>query len=156
MYLNLRIEADLRVPGRDVWHVLNDFGGHYRFNPLIELSPITNGIESGLGAEREVLLYDGSSMMQTILDFDEGRSILVGFTETDLPIRKATARFTVEPEDREFCHVRIDVAYEPKWGPVGVALGFLVKPMIRYRYNLVMRGLEYYVTTGRVVANQVQ
>ena len=53
MYLNLRIEADLRVPGRDVWHVLNDFGGHYRFNPLIELSPITNGIESGLGTDGE-------------------------------------------------------------------------------------------------------
>ena len=155
MYLKLRIESDLKAPGRRVWNVLNDFGGHYKFNPLIELSPITNGIEHGLGAEREVQLYDGSSMLQTILDFVEGESMLIGFTETNLPITHATAKFTVEPPDREFCHVRIDVSFEPKLGMVGALIGSIFKPVIRYRYNLVLRGLEYFVRTDSLVRDEV-
>ena len=155
MYLTARIESDLSVPGREVWEVLKDFGGHYRFNPLIELSPITNGITEGLGAEREVQLYDGSSMLQTILDIDEGRSILVGFTESSLPIRSGTAKFTIEPSDQAFCHVRIDVVLEPKYGMLGGVLGLLMKPIVRNRYNLVLRGLKHFVTTGQAVTNRV-
>ena len=155
MYVTLRIESDMCEPGKDVWRVLKDFGGHYRFNPLIELSPITNGIAEGLGAEREVQLYDGSSILQTILDFKEGESILIGFTETSLPIKNATAKFTLTPPDREFCRVFVDLAYEPKLGVVGGLLGTFYKPVLRNRYNLVLRGLRHFVHTGQTVCDSV-
>ncbi len=151
MYLRTSVEADLNVPGSDAWQILKDFGGHYQFNPLIKLSPITNGISNGLGAEREVILYDGSSIRQTILDMEEGVSMLIGFTETDLPIKKATARFTIEPPDQAFCRVSIEITYEPKFGFVGGVLGMLYQPTIRNRYNIVLRGLKHFAATGQAI-----
>lgn len=155
MYLSVNIEAELDHPGREVWRILKDFGGHYRFNPLIELSPITNGIAEGLGAERQVVMYDGSEMLQTILDYDEGESILIGFTETSLPIRNGTARFSIEPADQAFCRLSIEVLFEPKMGAFGAVLGVFYKPIVRQRYNMVVRGLRHFVATGRPVDEDV-
>lgn len=155
MYLKTTITADLGVPGSQAWQVLNDFGGHYQFNPLIQLSPIVNGITHGLGAEREISLYDGSTMRQKILDFEEGESILIGFTETDLPIKNATAKFTIEPPNQKFCRISIDIVYEPKFGVLGGVVGMFLRPSIRQRYHLVLRGLKYFVTTGQTVAGVV-
>lgn len=149
MYLTTSVNADLEIAGSAAWTVLRNFGGHYQFNPLIELSPITNGIESGPGAERQVTLYDGSSIRQTILDYEEGRSILIGFTETDLPIKHATAKFTVDPVDQPFCRVSIDITYEPKYGFFGGLFGILYQPTLRNHYNLVLRGLHHFVSTGQ-------
>jgi hypothetical protein len=151
MYLSTIVEADLGVSGNEAWQVLKDFGGHYQFNPLIQLSPITNGITDGLGAEREIVLYDGSSMRQIILDYVEGESLLIGFTETDLPIKNATAKFTIEPPDQPFCRVSIEITYEPKFGFVGGLMGVFYQPTIRNRYNLVLRGLKHFVSTGQAV-----
>lgn len=148
MYLQTSVQADLEVAGPAAWEVLKDFGGHYQFNPLIRLSPIVNGIPSGLGAEREVVLYDGSCIRQVILDYEEGRSMLIGFTETDLPIHRATAKFTIDPPDQSFCRVTIEITYEPRFGLVGGVLGALYGPTLRNRYNLVLRGLQHFVANG--------
>ncbi len=155
MYHTVSIETDLDVPGRDVWRVLNDFGSHYTFNPLVRLSPITNGIARGPGAEREVVMYDGAIIRQRVLDWDEGRSLLIGFTQTDLPISNATARFSVEPPDQPFCRVRVDVTFEPAYGVLGSMAGYLYRPAIRSRYSLVLRGLKHFVTTGQPVGQRV-
>ena len=149
MYLKVRIDSDFDLPGHEVWQVLKDFGGHYMFNPLIEVSPITNGITEGLGAEREIVMYDGSRMLQKVLDYEEARSMLVGFLETDLPIRMGTARFAIDPVDQPFCNLSIEVTYEPKLGLVGGMLGWLYKPVVRYRYAMILRGLKHFVRTGR-------
>ncbi len=155
MYLNVNITTDLKHPGEEVWHVLKDFGGHYQFNPLIELSPITNGIAEGLGAERLITMYDGSEMLQTILDYEEGRSMLIGFTETSLPINHGTARFTLDPADQDFCRLAVDVQFEPKGGRLGGVLAVIYKPTIRHRYNLIVRGLKHFVATGQAVGQRV-
>lgn len=155
MGLTVNISTRLNVPGADVWRVLGDFGSHYQFNPLIKVSPITNGIESGLGAERRVTMYDGSQMVQRILEYQEGQYMLIGFIETDLPIVSGTARFSIDPPDQPHCVVRVEVNYQPKYGAIGKVLGYFYKPVIRYRYNLVIRGLRYFVSTKQQVGSDV-
>lgn len=147
MYLRTHVETELDVSAAVVWDVLNDFGNYYQLHPLIKLSPITNGIHTGLGAEREVILFDGTSIRQTILDIVEGESMLLGFTESDLPIKHATAKIAIEPPDQTFCRISIDITYEPKYGLVGYMYG----PTLRNRANLMLRGLKHYVNTGEAL-----
>jgi hypothetical protein len=155
VYLGLTVASRLNVPGEKVWSVLKDFGGHYQFNPLIRLSPISNGIEEGLGAEREVYLYDGSVIRQIILDYREGESLLIGTTQSARFIKQATTRYSIEPPDQPFCRVRIDVTYEPKFGLAGGAMGVVYKPTLRSQYGLVLRGLEHFAKTGQVFDERV-
>lgn len=151
MYLRTSVDAELEIAGKHVWDLLIDFSADHQIDSFIKLCPISNGIESGLGAEHEVQLYDGSSIRQTILDYDEGRSLLVGFTQTDLPIKQGTARFVVDPPDQAFCRVSIEITYEPKFGLIGGMFGLCYEPMLRSRYYMVLRGLEKYVTNGYAI-----
>ena len=144
MYLRTHVEAEVDVSAAEVWGVLNDFGNYYQLHPLIKLSPITNGIHNGLGAEREVIFFDGTSIRQTILDIVEGESLLIGFSESDLPIKHATAKIAIEPPDQSFCRISIDITYEPKYGLVG----YIYIPTLRNRASLMLRGLKHFVTTG--------
>jgi hypothetical protein len=146
MYLRTHAEADFSVPAAKVWPVLNNFGQHYQFDPFIEISPITNGIPSGLGAERKVIFYDGTCIRQTILDIVEGESLLIGFTETDLPIKNGTAKFTLVPSDRSFCRVSVEIIYEPKYGVIGGVAGLLFAPTMRIRNNMMLLSLKRFVT----------
>ena len=51
---NVKVKRRLAASEYEVWEVLKDFGGYYRFDPYIQFSPICNDITEGLGAEREV------------------------------------------------------------------------------------------------------
>jgi hypothetical protein len=134
-----------------VWPVLNDFVGHYRFNPYVEYSPIVNGITQGLGSERELRLYDGPVVKQKIIDYEEGRMILVGITESSWPIKRGWTRITLEATGEEACQLEYHLNYVPSLGPLGPLIGLYYKPVFTSQYNVVLRSVEEYVTTGRAI-----
>ena len=155
MYFQLNVNSKLDVPGREVWDVLRDFGGYYRFNPLIKASPIINGISHGVGAERRLELYDGTILRQQILDIEDDESLLISVLDSNLPIHAATARFTVEPVDQPFCSINVDVTFEPRYGPAGIIWGMAMKSSLRSQYNIMFHGLRHYLNSGHTVAEHV-
>jgi hypothetical protein len=149
MQFTVRSESKFEAPGEQVWRVLKDFGGHYQFASLMEVAPIDNGVTEGLGAERELRLYDGTVIRQRILDLEEGRSMLIEIVESSLPIESAVIRIDLGPSDAQICFVAFEITYEPKYGVVGGVVGPLYKPILLSQHNLILRGLEHFVATGK-------
>ena len=135
---NVRVERSLDVPINDVWNVLNDFGGYYRFNPYIEYSPISNGIDEGLGAERELKIVDGPVVKQKIIDYEQGHMILIGITESTWPIKRGWTRIKLEPLGAESCLLSYHFHYVPALGPLAPLLGLYLKPVFRSQYNVLL------------------
>ena len=108
---NVQVQRNMNVPRDRVWNVLKDFGGHYRFNPYVEYSPIINGITQGLGSERELRFYDGPAVKQKIIDYEEGRMILVGITESSWPIKRGWTRVTLEDAGEDACQLDYHLNY---------------------------------------------
>jgi hypothetical protein len=138
-------EHHLRAPGPEVWEILQDFGGHHRFNPFIERSRITNGIPVGLGAEREVVLYDGAVMRQRIVDYQPGQSMIIEVIETDQWVRHYLIEISVRTETTDSCVLSYRVSYKAPFGVLGFPVGLFYKVVLKSRYNHVLRGLERYV-----------
>ena len=148
---NIRVHRDMNVAKDRVWNVLKDFGGHYRFNPYVEYSPIINGIAQGLGAERELRFYDGPVVKQKIIDYEEGRMILVGITESSWPIKRGWTRVTLEDAGEDACQLDYHLNYVPPFGPIAPLIGLYYKPVFTSQCNVVLRSVEEYVETGNPI-----
>jgi hypothetical protein len=145
----------VEAPADEVWRVIGDFGAHYRFNPLIEMSPIVNGIETGVGFEREVRLYDGAIMRQRVVEYVSGESIVLTVVDSGLPLREAAVQMSVATQGERSCRVSIEVTYKLRYSHLGSAMGLSVKPIVKARYALVLRGLRYFVTIGKPVESDI-
>lgn len=143
----IREERCLKVPGQDVWEVLDDFGAHHQFNPFIEESRITNGVPVGEGAERLISLYDGAQMRQRIIDYQPPRSMVIEVVESSEAIRHHLVEISVAPQTAETCVLAYTVSFKAPFGALGYALGLYQKLVLRSRYALVLRGLERYVAS---------
>ena len=151
MYVTLGFEAKIDAPGRRVWALLNDFERTHEFNPFVTISPVRTGDDGGLGAEREVLLYDGSVKHEYVLDVEKDRSILIAVSERNALIKAATARLTVEPPDQNISFLKIELTYEPRFGFLGKLLGLAYKPVLMSQYNHLIRGLNEYLSAHESV-----
>lgn len=132
----------------DVWRVLEDFGHFHRVSPLLECSPITNGIDHGVGAERECVFYDGSTIRERITGVEHGRSLEIAITDSSLPVDHGTVAVRVEPVDATHAQLTFDLMVVPKYGLLGRLLGAIMRPILKSRFNLVIRGIATYLRTG--------
>jgi uncharacterized protein YndB with AHSA1/START domain len=149
----VEVERLLRAPLSSVWDAVKDFGQHHRFNPFIEHSRITNDIPTGEGAEREVRLYDGTVMLQRVVDYQPGESMVIEVIETTHWIRHHLIEVWVQEADSEAsCILACRISFRPPWGPLGLPVGWVYKKVLQSRYNHVLRGLEAFAraqATGR-------
>lgn len=153
----MRFVASKRIaaPARDIWRVLEDFGGFYRVSPLLECSPIINGVTRGVGAERECRFYDGSMIREKITAIQSGRSMELAITGSSLPIHDGRVLVAVEQEDQQHARVTFDATITLKFGLLGRLLGATVmQPVLRSQFNLVLRGIATYLATGETVGRR--
>lgn len=152
---HVRAEMHLEAPQADVWDVLADFGGHYQYNPYVKHSSIINHIPVGVGAEREMQLYDGSVMLQRIMDFDPPKSMAIEIVESDLLIRHYVVQMSVQPVDASVSTLACRVSYMPPFGALGSPLGLIFKPVVLSRVNHVLQGIAHYVRTREPIGNRI-
>jgi len=149
----LKITTSKRIAARagDVWRVLEDFGSFYRVNPLLECSPVVNGVTRGIGAERECKFYDGSMIRERITAVRAGESMEIAITASSLPIRDGRVVIAVVHEDAEHSRVTFDATITLKFGVLGRLLGLVMRPVLTSQFNLVLRGIATYLATGKTV-----
>ena len=151
------VEAELHLdaPHADVWQVVSDFGGHYLYNPYVRHSVTINDIPVGVGAEREVYLYDGSLMLQRIVDFDPAGSMAIEIVESDLLIRHYLLQMSVQAADDNASTLACRVSYLPPFGILGSPLALILKPVILSRVSHMLQGVAHYVRTREPIGNRV-
>jgi hypothetical protein len=149
----LKITTSKRITASvaDVWRLLEDFGNFYRVNPLLECSPVVNGVARGVGAERECQFYDGSTIRERITAVRPGQSMEIAITGSSLPIRDGCVLISVAQADPEHARVTFDATITLKFGVFGRVLGLVMRPVLTSQFNLVLRGIATYLATGKAV-----
>ena len=152
----VNVDRVIDIGADEAWAILDDFGGIYHFHPLVERSPIKNGIGSGLGAERVCHFDDGSQITEEIIDYDAGTSYEVEITDPgNFPLVTAIARLAVEPLTDTKSRVSFKMAFKPKFGPIGWLMGKTVMTrQFRKILGSVLAGLEHHAKTGEVVSRK--
>lgn len=155
----LSYETRIEAPVEQVWDVLSDFAGVWRYSPTVTKSHSTNETDTGVGAERHCdLAFAGTSVEERIVDWQEGRSMDIEIIggEKMPPIKNVLGHFEVEP-DGEGTIVRGSMRYDTKLGPVGwVADRVIVRRKFGNAFGLIFAGLKHYVETGETVTTDVQ
>lgn len=73
----------------EVWAVLSDFGGIYRWDPGVRHSYCTSNIEQGTLATRRCELLNGEDYLdERIIEWIEGESFKVEIYDTNLPLHR--------------------------------------------------------------------
>jgi hypothetical protein len=142
----------VNVPAADIWEVLKDFGSIEKFSPTIKTSSIVNNINSGLGAKRLCTFTDGSSLIEEITDFQEGKGYKMALSEYSLPLKSMNSEMMVKEIDSNSSELYMSTDFVVKAGPLGWLLGFLLmRPLMKGVFMKVMSGLAYHCATGKLV-----
>ncbi|MCG8435349.1 MAG: SRPBCC family protein [Gammaproteobacteria bacterium] len=149
---NAYITREIPISAEKLWNAVDDFGGIYRFHPYVESSKLLGGAQQGKGAMRECRFYDGTRVVEEIVNYQEGRAMEIEIVESSMPLKQAIARleFTVLGVNRTL--VAIQLRFQPKFGPFGWLMAkLMMKPMMNKMLSGLLKGLEDHLTTGRDV-----
>jgi ribosome-associated toxin RatA of RatAB toxin-antitoxin module len=135
-----------------VWSIISDFGGIHRFHSGVESSPIQNGKPSGLGSERECLLYSGQRITEVVSGYREGEWMQVSITKGSLPLNDVIVEFQITKTSEGQSKVDVRMDYHPKYGPMGKLMNTL---LIRKKMSSIMEdllaGLSLHAETGVLI-----
>ena len=142
----------VKVTHNKAWRILSDFGGIHKFHPTVETSPIIHGDETGLGATRRCHFTDGSSVVERVIAWEEGRSYEVELSEFSMPFKSATARLSVAPSGLEKSVLTMEINAVVKYGPLGwLMANLMMRPMMKSMFKKTFRGLESHANTDQVI-----
>jgi len=146
----------VNVSAEKIWQVLADYSGIENFAATIKSSPIVGGVKSGLGAKRKCTFNDGSSLVEEIIDYQEGQGYKMNLSEHSLPLKEMQAQMAVKKIDENSCEIFMAADFVVKGGPLGWLLGALVmRPVMKGVFKKVMSGLAYYSVTGNRIDEEL-
>jgi hypothetical protein len=150
---NVHVNHKINSNPKKIWEVLDKFGGISAYHPLVKTSPIANGVESGLGAERVCHFEDGNSIKERIVEYDAGKSYKVSIIDAGaFPLNEAIATLSVKPISNNESNVSFDMNFKPKFGPMGWLMAkLMMEGQFKKTLSSVLQGLEDHIRTGKVV-----
>ncbi len=146
----------VNVPAAKIWQVLEDFSSVERFATTIKTSPIISDISSGLGAKRLCTFNDGSSLVEEIIEFQEGQGFKMVLSEFSLPLKSMYAEMSVKEIDANTSEIYMSSDFIVKAGPLGWLMGqFIMRPVMKGVFNKLLSGLAYHCVTGKRVGEKL-
>ncbi len=144
------------VPAAKIWQVMGDFSSVEKYATTIKTSPIINDISSGLGAKRLCTFNDGSSLVEEIIEFQEGQGFKMVLSEFSLPLKSMYAEMWVKDTDANSCELHMASDFVVKGGPLGWLMGYVVmRPMMKGVFKKLMSGLAYHAMTGERIGEKL-
>lgn len=144
------------IPASAIWTSLESFGGIEEYSPTIKDSYIVGDQKTGIGAKRRCTFTDGSSVVETIIEYDEGEGYRMELSEFSFPLKYMFADIHVKPIGEQSCEVTMSTDFLVKGGPLGWLMGFvLMRPIMKGAFGKVMSGLAYYSGTGNTVGEKL-
>ncbi|MBV1857723.1 MAG: SRPBCC family protein [Nannocystaceae bacterium] len=110
---------------------------------------------AGVDASRRVEFHDGTSVVETVMQQDEARSVTMALLEAPL-LKKAIVTIRTEKKSAAETEVTFSVDYDVKYGPIGWLMGtVLMKKAFRKIFGVSLGGLAYHLETGNLVTDSV-
>ncbi|NOR70748.1 MAG: hypothetical protein GQ532_13815 [Methylomarinum sp.] len=152
---SVQVTREMNSDTKTIWKFLDDFGSVYKYNPGIEKSKILGSQKTGLGAKRQCYFYDGSSLKEKIIQYEEGRSYAFDLYDFPMPLKTATSHFELTPINSNKSKISITLKFVPKFGPIGWLMGkLLMRPMLTKALKGLTKGLDDHIRTGQVVGSK--
>jgi hypothetical protein len=148
------IERTLKVnvSADKIWQVLENYSGIENFAATIKSSPIVGDIQSGLGAKRKCTFNDGSSLVEEIIEYNQGQGYKMELSEYSYPLKNMFAEMRVKKIDANTSELFMSSDFIVKGGPLGWLMGaLLMSPMMKGVFKKVMTGLAYHAATSERV-----
>jgi len=146
----------VNVPAEKIWQILEDFSSVEKFATTIKSSPIIDEISSGLGAKRLCTFNDGSSLVEEIIEYQEGQGFKMVLSEYSLPLKSMFAEMKVTAIDEKSSEIYMAADFVVKAGPLGWLMGQLImRPVMKGVFKKLMTGLAYHSVTGKAVTEKL-
>ncbi len=146
----------VNIPAAQIWQVLADFSSVERFATTIKTSPIVSDITSGLGTKRLCTFNDGSSLVEEIIDFQDGQGFNMELSEFSLPLKSMFAKMSVKAIDENSSELYMSADFVVKGGPLGWVMGQLImRPVMKGVFKQLLTGLAYHCVTGKRVEEKL-
>ncbi|MCP4806155.1 MAG: SRPBCC family protein [Proteobacteria bacterium] len=136
-----------------VFATLNDFAGIHRFHPLVEMSPLVEGMPAtGAGSERVCHMYDGNTLHERLVEVEQDKSLVVDIVDTSMPMAKGAGRFDLAPTDDGGTELTMTMDFELKMGILGKALdALIVGRKFRGNLELLLAALDEHLATNESI-----
>ncbi len=150
----------INATAEEVWEVLADIGGIYKWNPGVVHSYSTSEKNGGEGASRHCDLQTPSGksfgyLEELAFDWREGEGYKIDIYESNLPIKSNVVEFAVKA-DGDGAIVTLAPDYALKYGLLGRLLNQLVvRRKFRKGMEDLLSGLKYHIETGELVGERV-
>ncbi len=121
-----------------VWQLLADYMHDDEFCPLVvSVDPLTEG-KDGMGSKRRNNFANGTSIVEEVTAWEEGRSMRVLMSEMgSIPMKEAFAEISIEPMTGGRTKVNWGLKFRAKYGPLGWLMG---QTMMRMALGKVIMG----------------
>lgn len=140
------------VPANRIWEIISDFGNIQNSNPVVEKSSMLSESNKSIGATRRCEFYDKTSVVEKVIDWKEGSHYTVELSETDMPLKNATATMSVKEINHNSSEISLEMNYTVKYGVVGSFMGILMmRPMMKKLFHKVLTSLEIHARTGNLI-----
>ncbi len=92
-------ETTIRVKAaaETVWETLQDFSSIERFSSKVDTSPVVGAKSGGLGAQRKCTFYDKSTVVEEIVEYEEGKGFRIELSGYSMPLKSLQATMEVTP-----------------------------------------------------------
>lgn len=146
------VTRKIALPPQQVWKTLGSFQSVDRYHPLVERVSSNNNLDQGLGAHRTCHFYDGTSVDEEVISWEEGKSFEVRLSKFSMPLKEAVGRITLTALEDGTSEVSLGMEFTAKGGPAGwVMAQVMMKPMMIRMVKQVLAGLELHLQTGRSI-----
>jgi len=151
----IHVTRDLAVPANRAWALLADFANIHLWNPNLAGSTHQGGPVCGVGATRRCDLADGkNSIVERVVEWQEGRSYTVEVVEGTMPVVDARVTLAVEPTPDGGSRGTITMSYRPKPGlHWQLAEPIALRPMMRHMLGKVLFGLAERASSSTTAAS---
>jgi ribosome-associated toxin RatA of RatAB toxin-antitoxin module len=145
------IEADLHT----VWGQISDVTLVANWHPAVQTVDLLSSSPVGLGATRRCNFYDGSDVVEEIIEVPDDHSIRIRISGFSGPISSFETLWTAHATASGATQVTVLMSYEMKYGILGTAMNLLVvQGRMPRLVGKVLAGLERHVATGEVIDRQ--
>ena len=139
----VRVERSIPAASSDVWAVLADLPNHASWRKDVKASRMLGEATSGVGARRHLDLVPVGGLDETVLDWEEGRKMVVAVDKASVvPVKSGEATLVVDREGDDQSKVTMEFRYVPKGGPFGRVIGAVADRQLTKVFRGVLADLE--------------
>ena len=146
-----RIDSDIE----SVWAQIADVTLVENWHPGVATADLLSTDPTGLGATRQCNFYDGSDVVEEIVELHDDHTMRVEIRDFDGPMKSFEATWSLIALESGATQITLTMNYEMKLNILGNAMDVLVvKRRMPKLLNKVLARLEHHVMSGEIVGRE--